>query len=96
MNILPKSYMSYMHDHLQFIKENTDDNRKNAFSTLEYEKFRRVVDYMEKTEYPLDRIIQGRTDFHNFFAEQGRRRNVDHTSVFPEMKDFFNLCKEYV
>ena len=57
---------------------------------------RQVVDYMEKTEYPLDRIIQGRTDFHNFFAEQGRRRNVDHTSVFPEMKDFFNLCKEYV
>ena len=96
INILPKNYMSYMHDHLQFIKENTDDNRKDAFSTIEYEKFRRVVDYMETTEYPLDKVIQGRRDFHNFFEEQGRRRNVDHEQVFPEMTDFFDLCKKYI
>jgi hypothetical protein len=88
--------MSYMHDHLQFIKENVDDNRKDAFSTIEYEKFRRVVDYMETTEYPLDKIIQGRSDFYNFFEEQGRRRGVDHKQVFPEMSDFFELCSKYV
>ena len=64
-----------MNDHLQFIKENVDDNRKDAFSTIEYEKFRRVVDYMNTTEYPLEKIIQGRTDFINFFTEQDRRRN---------------------
>ena len=51
---------------------------------------------MESTEYPLDKVIQGRRDFHNFFEEQGRRRNVNHEEVFPEMTDFFDLCKKYV
>ena len=96
MNILPKEYLGYMRDHLQFIKENVDDNRKDAFSTIEYEKFRRVVDYMETTEYPLEKVIQGRQDFHKFFTEQNRRRGVNHLEVFPEMTDFFDLCKTYV
>ena len=96
MNILPKEYLSYMRDHLQFIKENVDDERKDAFSTLEYEKFRRVVDYMERTEYPLEKVIQGRQDFHKFFKEQNRRRGVNHIEVFPEMAEFFDLCETYV
>tara|TARA_B100000424_G_scaffold127640_1_gene96618 strand:+ start:4089 stop:5459 length:1371 start_codon:yes stop_codon:yes gene_type:complete len=96
INILPKSYVKYMKNHLQFIKENLDDNRKDAFTTMEYEKFRRVVDYMEKTEYEPEKLMLGRKDFHNYFAEQGRRRNVNHETVFPEMEDFFKLCRELV
>ena len=94
INILPKHYISYMRDHLQFIKENTDDNRKDAFSTIEYEKFRRVVDYMDTTEYPLEKVIQGRKDFYNFFTEQDRRRGNNFQAVFPEMSDFIKTCKE--
>jgi len=96
INILPKEYMSYMHSHLQFIKDNLDDERKDAFTTMEYERFRRVVDYMDSTHYDPARIMQGRIDFHRFFQEQNRRRGVDHEQVFPEMSDFFNLCSEYV
>jgi hypothetical protein len=96
INILPKEYMSYMRDHLQFIKENVDDNRKDKFSTIEYEKFRRVVDYMDKTEYPLEKIMQGRADFYNFFTEQDKRRGNNFNAAFPEMADFFELCKKYV
>ena len=96
INILPKSYVKYMKNHLQFIKENLDDNRKDAFTTMEYEKFRRVVDYMEKTEYEPEKLMLGRKDFHNYFAEQGRRRNVNHETVLPEMEDFFKLCRELV
>jgi hypothetical protein len=51
---------------------------------------------MEKTEYPLEKIIQGRQDFHKFFKEQNRRRGVNHIEVFPEMADFFDLCETYV
>jgi hypothetical protein len=78
-----------------FPKENVDDNRKDAFSTIEYEKFRRVVDYMDTTEYPQEKVIQGRKDFYNFFTEQDRRRGNNFQQVFPEMKDFFELCKNY-
>ena len=94
INILPKEYMKYMHSHLQFIKDNLDDERKDAFTTMEYERFRRVVDYMDSTHYDPARIMQGRIDFHRFFKEQNRRREVNHEQVFPEMSEFFKLCQE--
>jgi organic radical activating enzyme len=94
INILPKDYMSYMHSHLQFIKDNLDDERKNAFTTMEYERFRRVVDYMDSTHYDPARIMQGRIDFWRFFNEQDKRRGNNFISNFPEMQDFFKVCQE--
>lgn len=94
MNILPKEeYMPYMHRHLQFIKDNLDDSDKCKFSTLEYEKFRRVVDYMDTTTYNDEKLIEGRLDFWNYFTEQDRRRNNDLQNVFPEMEKFIVMCK---
>lgn len=96
MNILPKEeYLPYMQKHLSFIKDNLDDNSKNKFSTLEYEKFRRVVDYMANTTYTDDRIAEGRKDFYNYFSEQDRRRNKNMLESFPEMENFVSLCKTY-
>ena len=95
INILPKEqYMPYMESHLQFIQDNLKEGSKTHFSTMEYEKFRRVVSYMKTTEYDVNKIREGRRDFYNFFKEQDRRRNVDFESSFPEMSDFFTLCKE--
>lgn len=94
INILPKDeYLPYMQNHLEFIKANLDDTRKDKFTTLEYEKFRRVVDYMASTNYSEDKLLEGRKDFWNYFTEHDRRRNTDFHSTFPEMADFFELCK---
>jgi len=49
---------------------------------------------MKTTEYDVNKIREGRRDFYNFFKEQDRRRNVDFELSFPEMSDFFTLCKE--
>lgn len=94
MNILPKEYMSHMERTLQFIKDNVNDNSKEAFSTMEYEKFRRVVDYMRTTVYSDARLLEGRKDFWNYFTEQDKRRGNNFHTNFPEMADFFALCKE--
>ena len=95
INILPKEeYMPYMESHLQFIKDNMQEDSKHHFSSMEYEKFRRVVDYMKTTKYKLERIQEGRKDFWNFFKEQDRRRGQDFENTFPEMYNFFALCKE--
>jgi hypothetical protein len=95
MNILPKEqYMPYMEKHLQFIKDNLQEGSKEHFNELEYEKFRRVVDYMRITEYPDHKIEEGRRDFWNFFREQDRRRNNNFVETFPEMFDFFDLCRK--
>ena len=95
MNILPKEeFMPYMYEALEYMKANTDDKRSDAFSTIEYEKFKRVVDYMAETVYPEERIIEGRRDFYNWFNELDERRETDMLSVFPEMLGFYRLCQE--
>jgi hypothetical protein len=95
MNILPKEqFMPYMYESLKFMEENTDDSRPDAFTTIEYEKFKRVVDYMAETHYSEDKLIEGRRDFYNWFNELDDRRETDMLSVFPEMMDFYRLCQE--
>jgi hypothetical protein len=95
MNILPKDeFMPYMYESLKFMEENTDDSRPDAFTTIEYEKFKRVVDYMAETVYDEKKLIEGRRDFYNWFNELDDRREADMLSVFPEMMDFYRLCQE--
>ncbi len=90
MNILPKEeFMPYMRDALAFMKENVNNNDSSKFTELEYEKFRRVVDYMETTVYSDKQLKEGRTDFHRWFTEFDRRRGTDFLQVFPEYKQFF-------
>jgi len=94
INILPKEeYMKYMHDCLNFMHENLDDNDVKKFTKIEYEKFHRVVKYMEVTNYEDSKITEGRKDFYNWFTELDRRRNTSFLKTFPEMKSFYEQCK---
>lgn len=93
MNILPKDqFMMYMEDSLAFMQKNVDDADVNKFSSVEFEKFRRVVDYMRSTEYADDVLQQGRKDFHNWFSELDRRRDTNFEKTFPELNNFFMEC----
>lgn len=93
MNILPKEkFMPFMYQHLSFIKDNTDDRDRTKFSELEYEKFRRVVDYMSNTQYTNDKVLEGRRDFFNWFTEYDRRRGLDFIQTFPELEEFYFEC----
>ena len=95
MNILPKEeFMPYMHKNLEFIKSNIYDKNPEYFTNLEYEKFRRVVDYMETTHYTEERLKEGRKDFYNWFTEYDRRRGTDFITTFPELVNFYNSCKD--
>jgi organic radical activating enzyme len=95
MNILPKEdFMSYMYDHLNFIKNNLDDKDRSKFSELEYEKFLRVVKYMETTHYSEEKLLEGRRDFYNWFTEYDRRRGTDFKKTFPELVEFIERCRD--
>lgn len=94
MNILPKEqFLPYFDECLDFIAANLDDNDTKKFDTLEYEKFRRVRDYFATTEYDDHRVHEGRVDFYNWFTEYDRRRNVNFLETFPDMADFYYMCK---
>jgi organic radical activating enzyme len=95
MNILPKEeFLPYMYDTLDYIEQNLDDLNKHKFSQLEFDKFSRVVKYMETTEYSRDKLEDGRRNFYNWFTEYDRRRAVNFLETFPEMENFFNMCKQ--
>ena len=96
MNILPKDeFVPYMYGHLDFIKKHLDDFDRTKFSELEYEKFLRVVKYMETTNYPEKRLAEGRMDFVNWFAEYDRRRGTNFLETFPELENFYFNCINY-
>ena len=92
MNILPKDeFMPYMHNSLKFMEDNVDSTDANKFSPVEFEKFRRVVDYMATTHYSDDKITEGRNDFYNWFNTLDTRRGTDFVKTFPEMINFFKI-----
>jgi organic radical activating enzyme len=94
MRILPKEeFMPYMHDHLQFIKDNLNNSDRTKFTDLEYEKFKRVVDYMFSATYDSEKLVEARKNFYNWFNEHDRRRKTNLLETFPEMTDFYELCK---
>ena len=93
INILPKDqFMPLMHSHLAFMEANESDGDKTKFGTLEVDKFRRVVRYMETTEYDEQRLAEGRRDFRAWFTEHDRRRGTDFLATFPELSDFYEAC----
>ena len=95
MNILPKEeFMPYMCASLKFMEDNVDNTASDKFTTIEYEKFKRVVDYMAETVYPEEKLIEGRRDFYNWFNELDERRDEDMLSKFPELLGFYRLCQE--
>ena len=93
INILPKDqFMPYMRSALAFMEANERDADKQAFGSLEVDKFRRVVRYMETTEYSDDKLLEGRRDVHAWFKEYDRRRGTDFKSTFPELVEFYEAC----
>jgi hypothetical protein len=95
MNLLPKDeFMPYMKSHLDFILANLDDKNRFKFNDLEYEKFLRVVKYMESSIYTPEKLKEGKRDFFNWFTEYDRRRNTNFAETFPELVRFMESCNE--
>lgn len=89
INILPIEFLKYQEDTLKFIQDN-----QQWFTGVEYEKFKRVTDYMRENPISERKIRQGRRDFYSFFAENDRRLGTDLLDTFPEYRDFYLQCKE--
>ena len=89
INILPPEFIKYQEETLQFIVDN-----KQWFTDVEYEKFKRVTDYMKENPVSEEKIKQGQRDFYSFFTENDKRLSTNLLEVFPEYTDFYNLCKD--
>ena len=73
-------------------EENTDDKDRTKFSSLEFERFRRVIDYMKNTNYDQDKVIHGMRNFYSWFSEYDKRRGTNLVETFPELEHFYKDC----
>ena len=78
-----------MDKQLKFLEDNHE-----WFTGVEYEKFKRVTNYMKEHDIDEDKIRAGRRDFYVFFTENDKRLGTDLLKIFPEYTAFYQLCKE--
>ena len=89
INILTPDFMPYMDRTLKYMEDNAE-----WFELSEIVKFKRVTEYMRTNPVDADKIRRGRRDFYVFFTENDRRLGTNMLELFPEYKDFYQLCKE--
>jgi organic radical activating enzyme len=89
IKILPDEFIPYMDDILQFITDNPE-----WFTGVEYEKFKRVTNYMKEHEISPEKILAGRRDFFSFFNENDLRLGTNLLELFPEYTEFYKMCKQ--
>jgi len=79
---------------LEFMESKTvSSDRKIGFREFETNKLNRVYQWMLRPE-DLKWQTRSRSDFYHFIIEHDRRRKTNFLASFPEMTNFFELCKK--
>ena len=68
-------------------------NCEVGFFDFEQEKVRRMTDMFTNNK---DWLTKQRKDFVLFIDEYDKRRGKNFIETFPEMEDFYNLCKKII
>jgi hypothetical protein len=69
------------------------DNKEIGYSDIEVQKVKRIYDWMESPQKELE-LKNNRIGFSRFIQEYDRRRGLNFVETFPELEDFFELCKK--
>lgn len=91
LKLASKEMLQPLLDSIAFMEKNieTVNNRFKCFKDYEIDKVRRLYEWavvpMTWEEEQL-----AKTNFHLYFKEHDRRRNLDINEYFPELKDFIN------
>jgi DNA-binding Lrp family transcriptional regulator len=90
ITILTQDFHAKQDEILKFIAD-----RRDVFDATEYEKMKRVTNYMHTHPITEEQIRAGRRDFYSFFTENDKRIvGLGLLELFPEYRDFYYLCKE--
>jgi hypothetical protein len=81
-------------ENLAYMKTLVDDTDMHKFSTVEYLKLQRTHSWIKENQYTGDELALNRKDFAIFVDEHDRRRRTDWHAAFPELKEFYEMCKK--
>lgn len=87
-------FLEKLRSHLDYMQSLVDDNDIYKFNTTEYLKLKRVVEWVENNRYGGEELLTNRKDFVRFVDEHDRRRGTNWHAAFPELKNFYQMCKE--
>lgn len=95
IQLLPVEYLAHMEKLVNFVADNRAEKKGNywGFYSFEETKIRRCKEWMEKS-MDEDRLKMERKKFFEYYREYDKRRGTNFLKVFPEMKEFWELCEK--
>ncbi len=91
VTLLPESYQAIHQDNIEYMRENSGEEKGlHIFKDFEIQKMLRNLAYWRKN---ADASTQNKKNFYAFFNEHDRRRLTNFETVFPEMSEFWQECK---
>lgn len=94
IQILPERYRNILSNDIEYFKGKVSTDFSDI-QDFQVAKLERLLSWMEQgDELPPEKIKRDRADFYRFFSEHDLRRGTNFLEIFPEMEDFWVLCKE--
>ena len=98
VQILPKKWNSVIFEQAQYadyLGIPLFENKFIGYSDIEVQKIKRIWDWKISNWPDKEKHIkEHRYNFIKFFDEHDRRRGTNFVKVFPELEEFYNMCKE--
>lgn len=91
---LTPAYQHKLETTIDWMKENIMQDGFVGFKDYEIQRMERNLAWMKQVQDPTQ-LAQDRADFYRFFSEHDRRRKTDFLKTFPEMREFWSMCKYY-
>tara|TARA_Y100000034_G_C6833753_1_gene376603 strand:- start:589 stop:1233 length:645 start_codon:yes stop_codon:yes gene_type:complete len=94
IDILTEDFLQYMWDAEYYMKENSVEKTSPliGFDDFEIEKLQRIIRHIEDKVYEKNDFSLQRKNFKLYIDQLDKRRNTNFLKVFPEYKEFYNLC----
>lgn len=96
IQILPERYRDILAADIAYLKTQveTTDTFLQGMKDYEINKLERDLEWMRAgDQLPPEKLKQDRADFYRFFTEHDARRGTNFLETFPEMEDFWDLCR---
>ena len=91
ITLLPESYQAIHEANIEYMRENSGEEKGlHIFKDFEIQKMLRNLAYWRKN---ANASTQNKKNFYAFFNEHDRRRLTNFETVFPEMAEFWQECK---
>ncbi len=91
VTLLPESYQAIHEANIEYMRENSGEEKGlHIFKDFEIQKMLRNLIYWRKN---ANINTQNKKNFYAFFNEHDRRRLTNFETVFPEMTEFWQECK---